>query len=165
MGARGPVPNHSDDLARDRSRKGGEVQAITKGIARDTVVPEPDEDWHPIARMLWDSLAESGQSDFYQQSDWAFAFSLCDDLSFYKRPFTTKDGDEYHKRSGQMLQTIYSAMERLLVTEGDRRRVRIELDSQPAEGDSAEVIAISDAQAMLGLVPPLPDDESGADPE
>jgi hypothetical protein len=101
--------------------------------------------------MLWKSLIDSGQSDFYQQSDWAFAYSVCEDLSMYKNPLLTKDGEEYHKRSGQMLQTIYSAMERLLVTEGDRRRVRIELEEPQEETTSAAVIAIADYQAELGV--------------
>ncbi|WP_392839984.1 hypothetical protein [Streptomyces sp. LN500] len=82
-------------------------------------IPNADRNWHPIAKRLWDSLKTSGQSDFYQNSDWAFAFSMCEDLSDHK-----KSG----KRSGQMLQTVYSAFERLLVTEGDPRRVRIELN-------------------------------------
>jgi hypothetical protein len=47
--------------------------------------------------------------DFYQNSDWAFAYSLCEDLYHYE-----KSG----KSSGQMFQTIYSAFERLLVAGG-----------------------------------------------
>lgn len=149
MGQRGPVPNHSGDLARPRSRKGSDQQEVTKGLARPYEIPEPDANWHPIAKMLWDSLSTSGQSDFYQQSDWAFAYSVCEDLSFYKQPSISKDGYEYHKRSGQMLATIYSAMERLLVTEGDRRRVRIELAEPEPEQSSAAVIAIADYQQGL----------------
>src|SRR3954451_3454665 len=113
--ARGPVPNRSDDLARPRERKGGDVVPVTKGIARPTWIPDPDPAWHPIARQLWDALAVSGQADFYQQSDWALAFSLCDDLSHYKNS---------SKRSGQMLQTIYSAMERLVGGRAVRGRGR-----------------------------------------
>lgn len=145
----GPVPNRSEDLARPRSRKGGNQQEVTKGIARPVEIPEPDPEWHPIAAMLWDALTRSGQADFYQQSDWAFAYSLCEDLSLYKSPLVSKDGVEYHKRSGQMLQTIYSAMERLLVTEGDRRRVRIELDAPPVDEGSAELYAIAEYRREL----------------
>lgn len=137
MGARGPVPNRSEDLARPRSRNGvaREGGEITKGTMRPVANRlEPDENWHPIATHLYESMASSGQADFYQDSDWAMAWSPCDDLSYYKRST---------KRSGQMLQTIYSAMERLLVTEGDRRRVRIELQEAPPEADSAAVIAIA----------------------
>jgi hypothetical protein len=146
----GPVPNRSDDLARPRSRKGGDQQPVTQGVLRPVTIPDPDPDWHPIARMLWDSLAESGQCDFYQQSDWAFAYSLCEDLTRYKEPLVSKDGEFYFKRSGQMLQTIYSAMERLLVTEGDRRRVRLEL-TEAAQEDKAELYAIEDYKADLGV--------------
>lgn len=138
----GPVPNRSEDLARPRERRGGDVVPVTKGVARDVKIPNASSDWHPIARKLWDSLKTSGQSDYYQNSDWAFAYSLCDDLSYYK-----KQG----KRSGQMLQSIYSAMERLLVTEADRRRVRIELD-QPETGQTeASVTVMGDYQQKLGL--------------
>ena len=140
--ARGPVPNRSDDLARPRERGGKDTVPVTKGVARPTSIPEPDPGWHPIALQLWHALAASGQADFYQQSDWALAFSLCDDLSHYKKSL---------KRSGQMLQTIYSAMERLLVAEGDRRRVRIELHEPEDDSEPAAVVAIADYKRDLGL--------------
>lgn len=138
----GPVPNREADLARPRSRKGSDQQSVTKGELRPVSVPNADRDWHPIARRLWDGLKSSGQADFFQNSDWAFAYSLCEDLSVYK-----KSG----KRSGQMLQTIYSAMERLLVTEGDRRRVRIELHEPEDESTPAAVLAIAEYKKDLGL--------------
>ncbi|AKY03613.1 hypothetical protein SEA_IZZY_6 [Streptomyces phage Izzy] len=138
----GPVPNRESDLARPRSRKGGDVQEVTKGVMRPVKIPNADRDWHPIAKRLWDSLKTSGQADYYQNSDWAFAWSLCEDLSYYK-----KSG----KRSGQMLQTIYSAFERLLVAEGDRRRVRIELHEPEPETTPASVLAIADYKKELGL--------------
>lgn len=50
-----------------------------------------------------------------------------------------------------MLQTIYSASERLLVAEGDWRRVRIELHEPEPEEQSAAVLAIADYKKDLGL--------------
>lgn len=152
MSARGPVPNRSTDLSRERDANRGDRPPITKGELRPVVIPHMDPDWHPISKMLWKSLKSSGQADFYQNSDWAFAWSLCEDLSMYKKPLVSKDGEEYHKRSGQMLQTIYAAMERLLVTEGDRRRVRIELSAPESEEEPASVTAIADYKQGLGLV-------------
>lgn len=140
----GPVPSRDADLARPRSRKGSDVQLVTRGELRPVRIPTADREWHAIAKQLYDSLKKSGQADFYQQSDWAFAYSLCEDLSFYK-----KSG----KRSAQLLQTIYSSMERLLVTEGDRRRVRIELHEPEDTGTPASVTAISSYKVGLGLVP------------
>lgn len=138
----GPVPNRSDDLARPRERKGGNQIPVTKGTARPYTIPDPDPEWHPIALMLWESLTLSGQRDFYQQSDWAFAYSICDDLSEYKKA---------GRRSAQMLGTIYSAMTSLLVTEGDRRRIRIELSEEPEEDDSDNIV-IGDLKSRLRVV-------------
>lgn len=159
MGARGPVPNASEDLARPRERKGGDQQPITKGDRRPVVIPEPGEDWHPIATMLWDAMALSGQADLYQQSDWAYAYNLCEELSVYKKPSVDRNGVEYHKRSGQMFQAINTAMERLLLTEGDRRRVRVELtEPETGDEDAATVAVMDDYRAGLSVVPDLPAD-------
>lgn len=152
MGTRGPIPNHSADLARPRERKGGDVQETAKGTRYPATIPEADDDWHPIARMIWDSLLESGQSDFYQSSDWAYAYSICEEISLYKKPLVNRTtGEEYYKRSGQMLQTINAALSDLLITEGHRRRVRMELDVAPEEATSLSVVAIDDYRTSLGV--------------
>jgi hypothetical protein len=138
----GPVPDREAELARPRERGGRDTQPVTKGELKPVTMPDPDPSWHPIATRLYESLRSSGQADFYQNSDWAFAVSVCDDLSHYKKSL---------KRSGQMLQTIYSALERLLVTEGDRRRVRIELHEPDGDSEPAAVLAIADYKRDLGL--------------
>ncbi|MFC3504456.1 hypothetical protein ACFOOK_26290 [Micromonospora krabiensis] len=143
MGSRGPVPNRSDDLSRDRDANRGDRAPITKGKSRPATVPDPDEGWHPIARLLWNATLESGQADFYESSDYAFLYSICDDVSYYKRQ---------GKRSGQMLASIYSAMENLLVTEGARRRVRVELQDEEEAEDDAVVTQMDDYKRSLGLV-------------
>ena len=125
MGTRGPVPKRAESRQR---RNASDVDIKRAAGADDVARPEPDPDWHPIAARLWHSLGESGQSRFYEPSDWAVAYSLMDDLSYYKSS---------SKRSGQMLATIMSAMSSLLVTEGDRRRVQIEL-ARPNAEDSEE---------------------------
>lgn len=53
------------------------------------------------------------------------------------------------KPSGQMLQTIYSAFERLIVAESDRRGVRIKLHKPKVEEQSTAVLAIADHQRDL----------------
>lgn len=138
----GPVPRRESDLARPRERKGKDQAPVTRGEMRPVTVPRADADWHPIAKMLYEGLKKSGQADFYQQSDWAYAYSICEDLSLYK-----KSG----RRSAQLAQVIYSAMNNLLVTEADRRRVRIELHEPEADEDTASVTAINDAKSRLGL--------------
>ena len=125
MGTRGPVPKRTESRQR---RNVSEVDVKRADGAEDVSQPVADPDWHPIASRLWESLGQSGQSRFYEPSDWAVAYSLMDDLSYYKAS---------SKRSGQMLATIMSAMSSLLVTEGDRRRVQIEL-ARPNADDSEE---------------------------
>lgn len=122
MGNRGPVPKRSEDRIRRNSVEKPSVTVEVEPVS--VVVPVPDENWHPIARRLWDSLALSGQSKFYEPSDWALAYSLMDDLTYYK--FATK-------RSGQMLASIYAQMSSLLISEGDRRRAGIELARKSSE--------------------------------
>lgn len=137
----GPVPNREEDLARPRERKGGDVQSVTHGVLRDVRIPHADKDWHPLAKRLWDGMKTSGQADFMQNSDWAFAYSLMDDLTYYKNS---------GKRSSQMLQTIYAAMTSLMITEGDRRRVRLELQAPADETQDAELFAIEGYKDALG---------------
>jgi hypothetical protein len=152
MGLRGPVPNHSDDLARPRERKGGEQSPVTKGMRLPATIPNPDPEWHPIALMLWDAALESGQRDFYQSTDWVMLWSLCEEISIYKEPRVNREtGEQYHKRSGQMLQTIHAALGELLVTEGARRRVRIELQEPEAPTQDAELFAIDGYKDALGV--------------
>lgn len=153
IGTRGPIPNRSDDLARPRSRKGKDEAPVTKGTMKPVTVPAPDPEWSPISLMFWESLIESGQSDFYQQSDWAFAFSLCDDIHQYKTAgrWNRKTGEFEAYRSPEMLKALLSAMSNLLVTEADRRRVRIEL-TEPPKDEQAPALAVMDSyRAGLGL--------------
>lgn len=141
MGDRGPIPNRSGDYSRaDNEHRAGRPD-VTKGEAKPATIPEPDPDWHPIARMLWDAALESGQSDFYQSTDWVFLYSVCEDLTHYK----SWDG----KRNGQLLSTIYSALSELLITEGARRRVRIELEVPSTE--VAEVVDMDERRRRLGI--------------
>jgi len=129
----GPVPKAEHQLTRPRSRRGGDQVEVTRGTRREVTIPDPDPNWHSIAKGLYESVTRSGQSDFYQDSDWWLLYSLCEDLSLYKY--------NEHRRSGQMLQTLMSAFERLLIAEGDRRRVRIELTEAPTEKPQLAVVA------------------------
>lgn len=67
----------------------------------------------------------------------------------YKKPLMSKDGVEYHKRSGQMLQTIMSSLTSLMLTEGERRRARLELAEPKPDVESAGVTAINDYKSKM----------------
>lgn len=85
--------------------------------------------------------------DYFQDSDWAYLFSLCDDLSSLKK--TRDDGGRVN---GQILATIYSAFSSLGFTEGDRRRMRIELENPHVEEVDVAAEAINDYKGMLKIV-------------
>lgn len=170
-------PKRQSELARPRARKGGDVKPEVLGTRYSPTVPDPDPEWHPIATALYKSLAESGQSDFYQSSDWVFAYSICDDMSRYKeqeddwRTGTarreewfgmTKDervaaGIHANEAprvprggSAMKLVTIMDGLGRLAVTEVDRLKVRMELKEASDPDALAEVVAIDDAKKRLG---------------
>ncbi len=143
MGRRGPINNRSDDLSRDRDANRGDQITVTKGQSRPADIPQPDPDWHSTAKMMWEASVSSGQADFYESSDYFYLWHICEELSKYKST---------GKSSAMMLQSLNQAMERLLLTEGDRRRVRLELENAPTGPDPAKVTIMSEYKANLGLV-------------
>lgn len=128
------IPRREDTLARPRSRKGKDQIPVKKGTRRPLVTNvDPNEDWHPTARLIWDTALLSGQKDFYQDSDIAYLYHLCEELSEYK----------FSKRkSSQMLASLTQALSALLLTEGDRLRNRIELDFPQEQGPELTVVAM-----------------------
>jgi hypothetical protein len=78
--------------------------------------------------------------EYYELSDYEMARVLCDALTeYYKRP------------SAMMLATILQGMTSLGVTEGERRRMRIELESPKELETSASVTAIDTYREQLGV--------------
>lgn len=137
----GPVPNRSTDLSRDRDANRSDRPDLKKGTMRPVEIPEPDPEWHPLAKMVYDGMKNSGQADFFQESDWAYAHVICEELSHYK---------SQTRRSGQMFSSLSSAMTNMLLTEADRRRARIELEEEPVES-LASVSAIDSMREELDL--------------
>ena len=141
-----PKPEH--ELARPRKRKGKDQVPVTVGERRKVSLKlKPEPDWHPIAKQIFEAALNSGQADFYQDSDIAILYSLCEDISVYKSP-KWKDHETGEivpaKRSGQMLQAIMSNLASLLLTEGDRRRVRLELQAPPETPPDLKMVAMSE---------------------
>lgn len=135
------IPRREDTLARPRYRKGGNRPPVTHGQAMPATIPPADPDWHPIALRLYESIGESGQSCYFQSTDWAVAYMLCEEVSAYK--------NTPGKRSSMMLSSILSGMNNLLLTEGDRRKARIELDLPDESAGQADLKAIDGYKARL----------------
>lgn len=145
MGARGPIGKRSEERMGHRSKE--EKSSITKAPSEPPGelpnLPEPDALWHPIATDWYLSLRDSGQAAFYQPSDWAMARYAAELMS------RGLSGD--HPPNGQYVAALNSVMSSLLTTEGDRRRVRIELERKPTvKAVPASVTAIDDYRSSIG---------------
>jgi hypothetical protein len=114
-------------------------QSRRKGIA----IPEAAPGWMPEARSWFNSLKLSGQSDFYEASDWATAVAAAKAYDIFLRTY-----------NASILNAFVRLSERLGVTIVDRKRSRIELDDpEPQDDDEdAAYAAVSHWQGHLGLV-------------
>lgn len=105
------------------------------GMLRPVKRPNADrKKWHPRATAWYDSLSTSGQSDYFQDSDWAQAKIIADLLTHaYSMNFM---------RMAQMMDTISSMMAKLGTTEADRRQLlRIELEHEAEVKDGPGELA------------------------
>ena len=142
MGTRGPVPKRSDQR---RRRNAPAVPMATAEASSDVALPEPAEEWHPVARRWYESLEKSGQVEFYEPSDWALAYLMAESISRDLNPQfvgfaqTGRDQTEAEYATiplkGASLSAYLKAMGDLLVTEGARRRASVELQ----RGEATEV--------------------------
>jgi hypothetical protein len=98
-------------------------------------------DLHPIAAAWYESLKTSGQSVFYQPSDWATAVVHAEVLS---RLLSSS------RLSAQGYAAWTSATTELLTTEGARRRARLEIERRPEKQKPAAVSVMSDYRDLTG---------------
>lgn len=169
------IPMRREELVDQRPTR----MDVSKGMLMPAEVPKPKAEWHPIAKRLFESLSKSGQVHWFQESDWAVAYSLCDDLSRYKRQEdaaerTRRIAEDWDKTAGPLseaervergypvsrprvasygsaakMDVIYRQLQRLLVTEADRRQARIELEAPQLEVEDAAVVQMSRYRAAL----------------
>jgi len=133
---RGQVPKRSED----RLRRNEPEIPIDKIEAEGPVSVPPlnlPYEPHPMVVDFYESLAQSAFAIYYEPSDWEYARVACHILQTIvstRRP------------SAEMYKALQSAMSNLLVTEGDRRRMRIEIarDAQKSNKEDAQVAQIID---------------------
>lgn len=133
----GPPPKRDAERARTNEPASG---AARHGELRPVNIPNADrKNWHPRAISWYESLKTSGQSDYFQDSDWATAKIVCDYLTqWYERP-----------RAMDMA-NIMGLMAQLGTTEGSRRQIlRVELDQPVVEEKSAQLVAIESYRDVL----------------
>lgn len=151
MGARGPIPDREDNLSRPRERKGNDEQSAKRGLLQPIQIDwQPDPEWDDFVLSVWNSASASGMSDFYQDTDYAELRFICQELHRYSQPrINTKTGEMYYKQSPEMVKALLTGLSNLGFTEGDRRRIRVELDAPEPEQRSASVTALHLYQGAL----------------
>ena len=132
----GPPPKRSDQRRR-RNRK--PVQKAP--IAATPNQPKLTGTHTAAARRFWVRLGESGQSRFYQPSDWAKAELIVVAIDAFTR-----------KPTPTMLRAIFEGMTGLLVSEGDRRRLGLELDTSDGVDpeEAAAVVRLDEVRRRYG---------------
>lgn len=97
--------------------------------------------WHEIAVEAYLSLSRSGQAIFMEPSDWATAIALCEMLSreLKPKPIIVQVGEGeteiqwvIQPVNGAVMNAFLKGWASLMATEGDRRRLRIELERKKA---------------------------------
>lgn len=129
---------------------------VSKGKSRRDEIPRPaaNPQWHVQARSWYNSLALSGQSEFYEASDWATAVMAAQIYDGYMRT-----------RAANLLPSFLRLSERLGVTVIDRKRNRIELgdaEVSDADEDAANEAVIS-WHGRLGIVKDGPGADGSGD--
>lgn len=118
-GKGGALPKRSSERMGHRSKADMETEKLViPGVVK---VPTADPNWHKVAKSWYASLAESGQSVYFEPSDWAAAQFTAEAMTH-----TLDIGGA--KISSSLFTAVWSAMNDLLTTEGARRRVRLELE-------------------------------------
>ena len=133
-----PTPKRSSE----RRRRNKESQPDTVTATGKVKVPPTARHWHPIAKRWYLSLKTSGQSEFFEPSDWASAY--------YVAEMMTKQL-EAGKTSAQLFVGVWQAMGDLMSTEAQRRRMRLEIERETGpKPASAGVTALADYRRDLG---------------
>lgn len=118
----GPVPKRSDERTR-RESANEERMPIKRGMAHSYKNwPAPDKEWSSQVKQLWASLGESGMEGFLELSDIAYFRVICDGLQEW---YDSPPG----RRSAMKLDVPLKHAAALGITEGERRRMRIELET------------------------------------
>ena len=134
MGTRGPIPKRDEERIR---RNTPDVPTETITVIGSFEIPELGiDDPHPFVTDFYESLKDSGQARYYEPSDWQYArlaLLLLDEA--LKIP--GRQGI-----SPMKVQNVIGMLSDLLVTEGDRRRVRMEVERDT--GAEAQVVDLAE---------------------
>ena len=133
-----PTPKRSSQRRRTNSPQADTVNMIGSVEVPDLGLTDP----HPLVVDLYESLKISGQAQWYEPSDWERARITCHLLS---------DQLKSGRPSSTMYQTIQGDLAALMTAEGDRRRLRMEIErDQASSGDDDRRLALMEQYRKAG---------------
>ena len=125
-GKGGPPPKREDQRRR-RNKAPAADKVPVAGVVKQ---PPPPKGWlGPRGLAYYRSLAKSGQSQFYEPSDWQIALLCARAIDVFE-----------DTGRATVLAEVRALQSQLLATEGERRRVRLELE----RGEVEDVSDVSD---------------------
>ena len=162
MGVEGPIPKRSEERRRRNKRtEAGESTEAEQVEAEGVVeIPEPDiDDWHPIAVRLWDSVVDSAFNRFYEPSDWAVLELVCESLSrdLSEQVVGITDSGTVVRSTiplkGASLNAYNTVFASLLLMDGHRRRLRLEIQRRDAVGALEKALpeVVADRAALFAI--------------
>jgi hypothetical protein len=133
----GPPPKNPATRRRTNT-PAAEKAGITELLAQPVKAPKKaNPKWQPAVKVLYSSLATSGQSQDWQDSDWAFAWLLLDVLNIA----ITERNASTLQLSASLLTNILSQLARLGVTVSDRKRIGLNLTRQTQDATITDIQA------------------------
>jgi|SRR5215469_2508994 len=143
-----PAPKKKPENRTGAGTGGGDdprFLAVSTGESKrkDIPIPEANPNWHPQAQSWFRALALSGQSEFYEASDWATAVMAAQIYDIFLRTYRAN-----------LLPVFERLSARLGVTVIDRKKNRIELTDQDVTDQDEEAAddAVIKWHGRLGIV-------------
>ena len=142
MGLRGPTPKRDEERIR---RNIPENPTETISVIGSVDIPDLGDmshlgETHPLITDMYESIKQSASVKFYEPTDWQFAR-----LALYTLNQELIAAAHNGKPVGAMkLTAINQMLSALLLTEGDRRRARLEIERAPSDASGGKVLDVTD---------------------
>lgn len=165
------MPKRSEERRRrNKTDSSGNPNQITKvEIAGAVEQPKPNPNWGPAAMAIWNAACESGQTIFFEPSDWALLALTCSQIDQeYRNDLIIEKvklpmhgqgeggGEELVYGSRPMpagkFAAIVKALGDLGFSEGARRRMQMELtrNGKPPEEQTKDVVINAQNRFLTG---------------
>ena len=142
MGVKGPIGKRDEERVR-RNIPENPTETVT--MIGTVKIPELGDmsyegETHPLISEMYDAIKASAAVKYYEPTDWQFAR-----LTLYTLNQELIASRHQGKPVGAMkLTAINQMLSALLLTEGDRRRVRLEIERQPGDSPAGKVVNVTD---------------------